>query len=80
VFTKDLSIGSKGTDVYNLQKFLNNHGFIIAKTGAGSKGNETTKFGSNTKAALMKFQKAHGIVPATGNFGPATRLYISKMK
>ena len=62
-----------GDDVKALQVYLNTHGFMIASSGPGSSGNETTKFGAATKAALSKFQKAKGITPAAGYFGPKTR-------
>ena len=77
IFTRDLSVGSVGVDVLALQKFLNTHGYVIAHSGAGSSGNETNKFGTMTRLALAKFQKAHGLSPSVGNFGPATRKYIS---
>ncbi len=76
VFTRDLSVGSVGADVLALQKFLNTHGYVIAHSGLGSSGNETNKFGAMTRVALAKFQKAHGISPAAGNFGPMTRGYV----
>ena len=65
-----------GPDVKALQQFLNSHGFPVAFTGPGSAGQETTTFGSATKAALIKFQKANGL-PATGWFGPMTRRIIN---
>ncbi|MBU1164401.1 peptidoglycan DD-metalloendopeptidase family protein [Patescibacteria group bacterium] len=77
VFSKDLSLGSKGQEVYELQKYLNHNGFIVATTGAGSMGNETTYFGPATQAALIKFQKAKNISPAVGYFGPITRSFIN---
>jgi glycosyltransferase involved in cell wall biosynthesis len=43
----------------------------------GSQGNETTKFGPATKAALIKYQKAKGISPAAGYFGPKTRASVN---
>jgi peptidoglycan hydrolase-like protein with peptidoglycan-binding domain len=63
----------KHNDVKELQKFLNSHGYVIAKSGPGSLGQETTYFGQATKAALIKFQKAKKIYPSTGLFGPLTR-------
>ena len=78
-FTRDLSLGSSGSDVKRLQQYLNTHGFVIAKTGVGSPGHENSSFGSLTKKALIKFQKAHGI-SATGYFGPITRVVVGKGK
>ena len=79
-FARVLSVGSIGEDVRQLQIFLNSHGFVIAKTGVGSIGHETTLFGAKTKDALLKFQKKAGIKGANGNFGPATKLYINSLK
>jgi len=72
-FKANLTIGSLGSEVKALQEFLNSHGYTIANSGAGSPGNETTKFGALTKAALIKYQKAKGITPSVGYFGPKTR-------
>lgn len=72
-FTRDLKLNMLGPDVLALQKYLNTHGFPVALTGPGSKGFETTKFGSLTHKALIKFQIANKITPAVGYFGPKTR-------
>lgn len=56
--TRDLKFGMIGPDVKELQKYLNNNGFPLAQTGVGSKGKETAFFGSLTKTALAKLQKA----------------------
>ncbi len=76
IFTRDLEMGAVGDDVKALQIYLNTHGFIIVESGPGSPGNETTKFGAYTQAALIKFQIANGITPAAGYFGPKTRAVI----
>lgn len=75
-FKSDLQLGSVGPGVKALQQYLNSHGFKIASSGPGSIGHETTIFGSLTKATLAKFQKAKGISPAIGYFGPLTRGYV----
>ena len=78
VFKADLTIGvSLGSEVKALQQFLNAHNFTVSATGAGSAGNETTVFGSATKAALIKYQKAHNITPAVGYFGSKTRAAVN---
>lgn len=77
IFTRDLSIGSVGEDVRQLQQFLNEYGFIIAVSGPGSPGHETINFGPLTQTALAKFQENKGIKPATGYFGPVTRTYMN---
>jgi hypothetical protein len=77
-FTQTLTVGSKGSEVMNLQKFLNSHGAVVASTGAGSPGNETSTFGPATKAAVAKWQKANGISPAAGYWGALTRAAANK--
>lgn len=69
VYARDLTVGSRGADVTNLQAMLNAGGFLaVAPTGY---------FGSLTKAALMAWQASVGISPASGYFGPITRAYIA---
>jgi hypothetical protein len=78
VFEADLTTGSLlGSEVKALQQYLNAHGYTIAASGTGSIGNETTTFGPLTKAALVKYQKAKGITPAVGYFGPLTRAAVN---
>lgn len=62
--TSNLSVGSKGEQVKELQKFL--------------KTEETGTFGSKTKAALISYQKLNRI-SGTGNTGPSTRNSINKI-
>ena len=76
-FKRDLQTGSTGDDVRALQAYLNSHGFAVSASGAGSPGNETTRFGGLTRAALAKWQKSVGITPAAGYFGPKTKAYIA---
>lgn len=76
-FTRDLTVGSTGADVMDLQKILNGNGYPVASTGAGSPGNESTYFGSLTQSALAKWQAANGISPAAGYFGPITRAKLA---
>lgn len=77
-FTRNLTIGSSGQDVRNLQIFLNSQGFTVALSGPGSSGGETTLFGALTRAALARFQAANGIAPAVGYFGPLTRGVVNR--
>ncbi len=74
---RDLELGMTGEDVRVLQKLLNTLGFLVAESGPGSPGNETTSFGPLTRDALAKFQAANGISPASGYFGPITRAFIA---
>jgi hypothetical protein len=77
-FTKDLWIGMTDNEVKELQKYLNNNGFPVSMSGAGSKGKETNFFGTLTKNALVRFQKANRISPAVGYMGKITRGFINK--
>ena len=76
-FKKNLSFGTTDNEVKELQKFLNNNGYAVAKSGVGSPGKETTKFGAATKTAVMKFQADHKIKPVNGSFGPLTRSTVN---
>ncbi len=77
-FNRNLSVGSVGSDVIELQKFLNSFGFIVAQSGQGSYGHEIDTFGNGTKRALSEFQAIVGISPS-GLFGPITRQYVNDM-
>ena len=67
----------------NLQKFLNNNGYELAKSGAGAKGKETNTLGSKTGIALKKFQQANlkaiGIKKATGLLDKKTQTFINSL-
>ena len=69
---RTLKYGMKGDDVKALQSYLNTHGYLIATTGPGSLGNETTYFGTLTKKAIIKFQLANKLI-GDGIVGPITR-------
>lgn len=71
-FTRDLTIGSTGSDVTALQNWLISQGYSIP---AGATG----YFGSQTKTAVARWQAAAGISPAAGYFGPISRSRISAM-
>lgn len=78
-FTRNLTVGSRGEDVKCLQQYLNASGFTVAQSGAGSPGNESTYFGPATKAALIKWQKANNVSPASGYFGPLSRAKYNEL-
>ena len=72
VTNKDLHLGDVHEDVYRLQVFLNENGYIVARKGAGSPGNETSAFNTATDQALRTFQLVEGL-PITGVFDKRTR-------
>jgi len=76
---RDLSKGSTGSDVKLLQKILNtNPSTIVASSGPGSSGNETTYFGSATEAAVVKFQNFYSFSP-TGIVDGVTRAKVNAL-
>lgn len=79
-FNTNLTVGSTGTDVMNLQKVLNMSADTkVANSGNGSPGMETSYFGPATKAAVMKFQSKYGISPVAGYVGAITRAKLNSM-
>lgn len=82
VWTRSLGVGSTGSDVYALQRFLNGSADTrLAMTGAGSPGQETQYYGPITANAVSRFQAKYraevltplGLVSPTGYFGPSSR-------
>lgn len=59
LFTRTLQVGSSGQDVMYLQKFLNKLGFVVANSGPGSLGRETTYYGAATARAVKMFQERY---------------------
>lgn len=75
--TSNLLTGMSGEQVLILQDFLisekkGGSALILQKNGA------TGMFGKITKQALIEWQKAVGVYPITGTFGPKTRDFIQK--
>src|SRR5579859_7801505 len=81
-FSTNLKQGSSGAAVMALQQFLNmDPDTMVASSGIGSPGMESSYFGSLTKAAVNKFQQKHaaqiltplGLSTPTGNFFAGSR-------
>jgi hypothetical protein len=78
---RPVAVGTSAAPVKTLQQLLNFWGYTVSASGAGSPGSETTFFGPATRAALIKFQLAEGILwsakdPGAGIFGPKTRAKV----
>jgi peptidoglycan hydrolase-like protein with peptidoglycan-binding domain len=71
-FNRDLTLGSQGDDVSNLQYFLQTRGYL------GTSGEDKGYFGASTQAALIKFKTSIGIYPADGYFGAMTRQKVTE--
>ncbi len=78
VFTKDLNLGQKDSQIKALQQFLNQNGFKLVNSGGGSPNNETDYFGKLTQSALIKFQSANKL-GEKGFLGTKTREFINSM-
>jgi len=80
VFTRDLKTGSKGDDVYVMQKILNLDGrTVVSTSGLGAPGNETFQFGIKTRESLKRFQALfiEYIQVADGKFNAKTRTVMN---
>jgi peptidoglycan hydrolase-like protein with peptidoglycan-binding domain len=78
--TRPLYLNVSGEDVRSLQRFLNANGFVIASSGPGSPGNESTFFGVKTEDAVKKYQCSRGIICSGygyGAVGPQTRARLN---
>lgn len=75
-FSINHQVGDVGPDIFALQEFLNDSGFIVSQSGAGSPGHETSYFGLHTKRALIAFQSANHL-SASGYLGWQTREFIN---
>lgn len=69
VFKKNLQLGSRGTEVIELQKVLRQLGLLNSVPSG--------YFGSQTKIALQNYQSNNGIT-STGTLGPTTRAKLNQ--
>jgi peptidoglycan hydrolase-like protein with peptidoglycan-binding domain len=65
---RNLTIGSEGQDVSDLQGLLGEQGYLTMPLGV-----PFGYFGPITQAALARYQAANGISPSAGYYGPITR-------
>lgn len=85
-FTRNLRLGMEGDDVRELQKLLNDQGFIVATRGNGSIGKESTYFGMATVRALTRLQERYrkqvldplSLKKGTGNLFELTRTFLNE--
>jgi hypothetical protein len=73
--TRNLTIGSRGSDVTMLQTFLISQAKGSAASALSAAG-ATGYFGQLTQSALAEYQKAVGVTPPQGYFGSITREYL----
>lgn len=85
-FTANLFLGAEDAQVAVLQRVLNrDQDTRVANTGPGSPGNETSYFGSLTKAAVVRFQEKYadevlapaGLARGSGYVGFYTRVKLN---
>src|SRR3989338_1443834 len=72
-FTRDMTLGSRGSDVTCLQDYLTSTGHFSFSGGS------TGYFGSITRSAVAAWQAANGVAPAAGYFGAISRAKYSSM-
>jgi len=87
-FKTNLKEGDSLIDVKYLQIILNSDpDTVLASSGAGSPGNETTYFGPLTRAAVIKFQEKYAseilapwnLTTGTGLVGSTTRTKLNQL-
>jgi PKD repeat protein len=73
IFTRTLTVGSRGDDVSALQQILKYYGFYTYPEITGY-------FGPITRSAVVSFQKARGLAPYPGTVGPLTRVELHRVQ
>ncbi|OGI61917.1 hypothetical protein A2645_01885 [Candidatus Nomurabacteria bacterium RIFCSPHIGHO2_01_FULL_39_9] len=80
---RGIGFGQVSQEVKEIQKFFNTIGIAVAKTGPGSPGKETKRYGYQTKEAVKKFQVKYDIAKpgdrGYGYIGPKTRAKIKEL-
>ena len=85
-WARNLTVGSTGDDVRQLQRFLNgNPQTMVATSGVGSPGNESRYYGPATSGAVRKYQNLHAaeilaplqLTHGTGRFYTSTRNHVN---
>ena len=88
MWTKNIKIGSEGEEVLKLQQFLNSFpDTVVALSGVGSLGNESTSYGLRTAKAVVKFQEKYaadtlvpvGLTKGSGFVGTLTRAKLNAL-
>jgi peptidoglycan hydrolase-like protein with peptidoglycan-binding domain len=88
IFSRDLKVGDTGADVMALQRLLNeSEGTTVAKSGPGSRGQETSYFGPATRSAVARFQQKYskevlypaGLIVPSGIVGKLTRQKMNEL-
>ena len=74
VFNTNLTIGSTGADVTELQRYLVSQGMLQMPINVSY-----GYFGTLTRAAVARWQASQGITPAVGYFGPITRARLNAL-
>src|SRR3989344_3935208 len=69
----NLTVGSRGAEVSTLQQVLVSGGYLVMPYGVSY-----GYFGFLTRAAVAKWQRANGVAPALGYFGPISRAVFAK--
>ncbi len=78
IFTKEYALEDHDPGVLEMQRCLNKLGFLIAKSGLGSMGQETDKYGLGTADALKRFQRSNNLICKLGVPDLVTREALNK--